>query len=424
MYLRTPKRYTRGQRRSPISLRWLWLWLLTPVVAFVGIQIYQNREVIGPPIHQALYSMVNNAQSGLATAVAPTALPTPDPSERLLRADENWSSGRIEAAIADYQSVLGAVPNDVQPHYRVTLGLLMQGRLEEGLAAAEQTVTADPFSADAWAIRSMAMDWNSRYGEAIASGLRALELNPNSARAMAILAQAYLDNGQTELARSTAENALDIDPNSYEAYRVRAQIYQTVDYDFAAAKADYEQAYQLAPNMPQQVIDMALITASDPSAPDYETAIGMLQDIGELNPQNARVLYWLGYYFYRGQGDPNQALDYLARCADINPKSILCNALLGRVQMALGDNIAAVESLRKAIDLGSTDAYYHLWLGRAYIGTGSCPSAVPYLQQAYDYALDSGLSDVETAAAEDLAECQAPIPGVEITPEATVEAEA
>ena len=50
MYLKTPKRYLRGQKRSPISLRWLWLWLLTPVVVYVGLQIYERRDEVRPPI--------------------------------------------------------------------------------------------------------------------------------------------------------------------------------------------------------------------------------------------------------------------------------------------------------------------------------------------------------------------------------------
>ena len=50
MYLRTPKRYRSGNRRSIISLRWMWLWLLTPIVVFIGIQIYNNRDVLGPPV--------------------------------------------------------------------------------------------------------------------------------------------------------------------------------------------------------------------------------------------------------------------------------------------------------------------------------------------------------------------------------------
>ncbi len=420
MYLRTPKRYSRGQRRSPFSLRWLWLWVLTPIVIYFGIQIYQNRDVISQPIEQALYNVVDNAQSGLATAGAPTPLPTQDPGERLSRADDNWKNGRIEAAISDYESILDATPNQVQPFYRVTLGLLMEGELPDALETAERTVTADPFSADAWAIRAMALDWNGRYGEAIASALHALELDPNSARAMAFLAEAYLDIGNDNQARDTVERALESDPNSYEAYRVSAMIYQSVDFDYDAAKADYQKAFDLAPNLPQQAIDLSQVTAYNPITPDYDTAIAMLNDVIELNPENSRALYWIGNYYYSGQGDPQQGLDFLSRCVEANPDSIDCQGLLGRVQMALNNNLAAIDALQKAIDLGTTNPRHYLWMGRAQIASGNCPAAVPFLQQSYQMAV--GVDDEAAIAAQDnLSECQAAIPGSateEVTPEA------
>lgn len=424
MYLRTPKRYTRGQRRSPISLRWLWLWIVTPIVAFVGIQIYQNIDVIGPPVHQAIYNMVNSAENTLATAAAPTALPTQDPAERLARADGNWQEGRIEAAIQDYQAAVAGAPNDVVAHYRITLGLLMEGQLDDALEAAERTITADPFSSDAWAIRAMALDWNRRYGEAIASGLRALEINPNNARAMAFIAEAYLDSDEPELARSMVESALEIDPNSYEAYRVRAQIAQNWDFDAITAKADFQQAYDLAPNLPQQTIDLSLVTvaasANDATGADYEGAIALLADLLELNPENSRALYWAGYFYYTGQGDPQQASGYLARCVEANPDSIDCQGLLGRVQMATDQNTAAIESLQRAINLGTTSPRHYLWIGRAQIAIGNCPAAIPFLQQSYELAQEQDDSEAITASADNLAECQAPVlDAVETTPEAT-----
>jgi tetratricopeptide (TPR) repeat protein len=423
MYLRTPKRYTRGQRRSPVSLRWLWLWILTPIVVYFGIQIYQNRDIIAPPIQEAISNVVDSAQDSLSTVNAPTPLPTQDPTERLNRADDNWTNGRIEAAISDYQSILASTPNEVQPFYRVTLGLLMEGKLDDALEMAERTVTADPFSADAWSIRAMALDWNGRYGEAIASALRALELNPDSARAMAYLAEAYLDSGNDERARETVERAIEIDPNSYEAYRIRALIYQTVDFDNDAARADFQQAYDLAPNLPQQAIDLSkvLITVI-PDQPDYETPIGILRDVIELNPQNSIALYWLGFYYYSGQGDPQQALDYLSRCTQSNPESIECQGLLGRVQMALNDNASAIEALQRAINLDTPNPRHYLWMGRAHIAMGDCTTAIPFLQKAYEMGTETD-EEAATAAADNLAECQAPIPGLIVTEEATPEVE-
>ncbi|MBZ0285783.1 MAG: tetratricopeptide repeat protein [Anaerolineae bacterium] len=423
MYLRTPKRYRGGQKRSIISLRWLWLWILTPLVVYGGIQIYNNRETIGPPIHDAIYSVVDNAQSGLATAVAPTPFPTQNPSENLTRAEADWRDGRIEAALQGYQNILDAVPNNVQAYYRVTLGLIMEGSEQEALEIAERTVTAGPFASDAWAIRAMALNENGRYGEAIASSLRALELNPDNARAMAFLAEAYKNNENFDLATSTADRAVEIDPDSFEALRARGLIAQDIEFDLFAAKDYYQQAYAAAPNMPYLAVDLARMYYFVDQ--DSELAIATINDIVETNPQNSLALYWLGYFYYNGQGNFSQAAEFLSRCVDSNPQSILCLGLLGRVQLALGNNNAAIESLQLAIDLDTPWPRHYLWMGRAQIAQGNCPAAIPFLEMGYPLAQDSGDDEALTAIQENLTECRANIPGItlpEATAEATVEA--
>jgi tetratricopeptide (TPR) repeat protein len=411
-----------GQRRSPVSLRWLWLWILTPVVVFAGIQIYHRRDELGPPVHQTIYNWVNSAQSGIATARAPTPLPTENPSSKLALAERGWREGRIEAAVDNYQAVLAATPNDVQVHYAVTFGLLMSGRYQQALEVAEETVTADPFSADAWAVRAMALDRMDRYGEAIASALRALDLDPNHARALAFMAEAYLDNQDFELARSTIERALEIAPESFEALRVRGLVAQYIDFDRITAKDYYQQAYDRAPNLPYLAIDLANVLAF--SQQNYDDAIAIVGDIVELNPNNSLALFALGNYYNYGPGNFTLASETLTRCVEANPDSISCNGLLGRVQMSLNNYPNAIQYLQRAIDLGSANSYHYFWMGRAQKAQGQCGSAIPFLQKSLSMAQEQFVSDVIVASEDLLRECQAPVGGeIASTPEATAETE-
>lgn len=421
MYLRTPRRYTKGQRRSPISLRWLWLWILTPIVVFAGVQIYNRRDEFGPPIHQTINTWLENAQSSIATAQAPTPLPTENPGNKLALAESDWREGRIEAAVENYQAALGAIPNDVRAHYYVTLGLLMAGRNQEALEAAEMTVTADPFSTDAWAVRAMALDRVDRYGEAIASALRALDLDPNNARALAFMAEAYLDNQDFELARSTVERALEIDPESFEALRVRGLVAQYLDFDRDAAKLYYQDAYDRAPNLPYLAIDLANVLAFGEQ--NYDDAISIVNDIVELNPQNSLALFALGNYYNYGPGNFSQASETLTRCVEANPQSISCNGLLGRVQMSLDNYPNAIEYLQQAIDLGSSNSYHYFWMGRAQKAQGQCAAAIPFLQKSLAMAQEQLVPDVVTASEDMLRECQVPVGGDVPAPEATAETE-
>ncbi|MCB9452983.1 MAG: tetratricopeptide repeat protein [Anaerolineaceae bacterium] len=413
MHLRTPKRYRRGNKRSPISLRWLWLWILTPIVVYFGIQIYNNLDTIAPPIQQALYNMADSAQSQMATAQAPPPTPTEDPSDAISNADANWSQGRIEAALSDYKRVLDAVPNDVQTYYRYTLGLTMEGRLTDAQAAAEQLVTANPFSSDAWALRAMVLDWSGKPGEAIASALHALELDQNSARAKAFLAEAYYDMGDSEQALDTVNQALELDPQSFEALRVRGLLSWNTDY--LETRQYFSEAYDIAPNMPYLAIDLAQINFA---LQEYDEAIDILRGVVEVNPQNTTALYWLGSYYNAGVGNYAQAAEYLNRCVEADANNINCYYLLGRVQINLEQYAAAAQSLKSAVDQGSSDPRHYLWAGRAQIFNGSCPAAIPYLQKGYDLVTEDTSVEVVQALESDLRDCRAPIAQPEATDEA------
>lgn len=418
MYLRTPKRYRQGQRRSIISLRWLWLWILTPLVVFGGIQLYNQREAFIPQIKAVMSDAVDQAQVSIATVTAPTPLPTENPSTRLAAADAAWMRGAIDEAVNIYREIAGALPNNVGVHYRMTLGLIMSGHLEEGLQAAERTVTADPYDPNAWAIRAMALDWNGRYGEAIASAQRALDLagqdNPDAqARAQAFMAEAYYDLAQYDRALSTVNRALEINPNSYEAYRTRALIVQSTLFDFDAARADLEMANELAPNLPYITMELALIYNRD----DANTAVSMLTELVDLNPQNVNALFRLGALYLNAIGDPHQAIDYLIRCVEADVDNINCHYTLGRAQVRTEQYSAASDSFKKAVDLGSTNPYHYWWAGRAQVLLGSCPAAATYLQTGYQMALDFGNENLIADYEDQMRSCR-----LLAEPEATEEA--
>jgi tetratricopeptide (TPR) repeat protein len=269
----------------------------------------------------------------------------------------------------------------------------MSGHFEEAIAAAEDTITADPFDPSGWAIRAMALDWGGQPALAAASAQRAIELagdeNPQvAARARAFLAEAYFDLEQYDRALSTVNQALETDPNSYEAYRNRALIVQSTQFDFAAAQNDLEIAHDLAPNLPYITIDLALLLARE----DTDASIAILNELVELNPQNTRVLFWLGSQYLNAVGDLPSATDYLSRCVDIDPDNISCHYVLGRAQMRSELYSAASDSFQTALELGSDDPRHYWWAGRALVLNvdGGCPVASPFFQRGYPLAQQSG----------------------------------
>jgi tetratricopeptide (TPR) repeat protein len=411
MYLKTPKQYTGGrrQKRHIISLRWAWLWILTPLVAYGAYYLNENREQYVPMVQEAIAELRESAESSVATVIAPTPLPTEDPAQQMAMTDAAWARGAIEEAISGYRQLQTALPNDVETHYFLTMGLLMNGKNSEALEAAENTVTANPYSPDAWAIRSMALNWTGNSGEAVASALRAVELagtnNPVArARARAFLAEAYLNEGQYERAITMVNQALDDNPDSYEAHRARSQINQQHLFDFVTAMRASQTAFELAPNLPYLAVDLAILHVREGETTE---AIRILNNVVELNPNNTRALFWLGRTYLQDIGDPNEAASYFSRCVDTSPDNIDCYYSLGRSQVRQELYANALTSFEKTIELGTTNPYHIWWAARGHIlANNGCAAAIPYLQQGWEIAQRGTDQTIIDSYVSQMSDCQ------------------
>lgn len=383
MHLHTPKRYRVGrrQRRHLIgSMRWLWLWILTPILVFAGYQVYERRDEFGPPVREFISERVEDAQSGIATVIAPTPLPTTDPTQRIVRADALWSQGAVENALDEYEVAREGAPNDGRVHYQYTYGLLIEGRNDEALRAAEATVTANPFSSDAWAIRAFALTRADRYAEAIASALQALSLDPNNATALAYMALAYLGAGQPGAAEQALNRALEADPENPDVYYVRGLWNLEANYDQFAYQDDLETAHELAPNLPHITVELAW---ADWGLEQADVGFERLTEVVEQNPSNLDALFALGYLQLQTYGDPNKAKDYLERCVAADPTNEPCLDYLATVQLSLADVEGALQTYRQLMNAQPTNSVYYLRAGRTFANANQCTAASPWLQRGY-----------------------------------------
>ncbi|MBI1257291.1 MAG: tetratricopeptide repeat protein [Chloroflexi bacterium] len=408
MYLRTPKRYQTGhKRRHLFSTRFLWLWILAPIIIVGGWLVYQQRDELGPPVREFIANAVDNASGGIATITAPTPLPTTDPADHIVRGDNAWTQGAIEQAISEYRAAVSGAPNDVRVHYRYTYGLLIEGDNAEALSAAEGTVTANPFSADAWAIRALALERNAKYPDAIASALQALSLDSKNANAMAFMAQTYLDAGQPASAEEKANQAIALDPNNAEAHYALGLFNYSSSYLFDTALTEFQTANELAPNLPQMAIHMAW---ANWQLENYDLTEEELQQVITNNPNNLDALYAIGRLQYQIYGDPNKAEDFLSRCVESDPKNSPCLAYLALVKIGLGNSQDAAALYQRIIDIGTTDPLDYLHAGRTYATINDCKSAVPLLRTGYQMEQQAAEPNGDRLAAfqEYMSQCNAP----------------
>ena len=305
MYLRTPKRYRVGKRprRHLFSGKRLFLWLLLALAIGTGIYVVQHETQFGPPVREFVAGVVEQAQGGIATLTAPTPPPTEDPGQQLARADEAWARGAIEGAVADYQGLASALPNDARVHFRVVLGLIMEGQIDEAVRAAENAITANPFSSDMWAVRAHALDRDGQTAKAISSAMQALSIDPENTRALAWMGEAYMSADRADLAQEAIGRALDMSPESVEANYADALLQWQVLYDTALAADRFQTAFEAAPNLPSVAVDRAWFEWGQQN---YDVALELLTDVLELNPENLDALYAIAFLYYQAYGDPNQ----------------------------------------------------------------------------------------------------------------------
>lgn len=403
MYLKTPQRYQSGarRRRPIISLPRLLMYGLAIGLIVVGIGIYENREMLVPEIQGVADDLMSEADQQIRQARATAVPPTEDPQVDLQLGEEAWRRGAMQDAITYYNNAMPSSPNDLTTHYRLSLAYINQGELDSALSAAEDTITANPFAADAWSIHAMALNRLDQSSAAIASALRALELVPESlvaanpdfastrARALAFLAEAYLESGQGERANTTIEQALALEPDSYEALQVNGRIQQEVYFDFGAARENYAAAYELNPNMPYLGVWLARMDTSSTFA-NYESALDVYLSILEQNPSNPTALYDLGSYYLRIEGNPDEARTYYSRCVENHPDNADCHWMMARTlldpESAFYAPEEALRLLQIANELDTQNPFYMWWLARAHNSLGQCELAVPYLNNGYRIA--------------------------------------
>jgi tetratricopeptide (TPR) repeat protein len=187
------------------------------------------------------------------------------------------------------------------------------------------------------------------YKNAIEHFQQAIQKDPKYALAYAGLADSYLLLGSywvetiTE-ARTAAEQALKHDPNLAEAHVSLGQIKLWLNWDWAAARREFEEGIKLNSGSALAHNQYAM----------YLATLGRLSDaIGEVR-----------------------------RALDLDPLSPVVNSDLGWYQLFSGQHADAIAQFKKALDLDANSVAAHRGLGIAYSEAAQHDAAITELKRA------------------------------------------
>ncbi len=233
---------------------------------------------------------------------------------------------------------------------------------------------------------------------------QAIKLDPNFALAYASIADSYNSMGKNAdlppkevlpQAKAAATRALEIDPTLAEAHGALADSLALYDWNWAESEREYGKAFQLDPN----VSYIHLTHGVSYSAPlgKRDEAVAELKRAVELEPLSliTNAIFGLSY-LYAGQND--KALEQGKRTYDLDPNFRFGRQYLGNTYIVLGrydEAIALAEEGLKTSPLSQEDLVI---AGLAYAESGRRREAEQYLDRFKELAKTRYVRTVFTAS--------------------------
>ena len=177
---------------------------------------------------------------------------------------------------------------------------------------------------------------------------QAIQLDPNYALAYATIADSYNSMGKNAdlpprdvlpQAKAAATRALEIDPTLAEAHGALADSLAIYDWNWVQSEREYEKAFQLDPNV-----------------------------------SYIHLTHGVSYFVPLGKGA--EAVAELKRAVELEPLSLITNAIFGFSYVYAGQNDKALEQGKKTYDLDPTFRFGRQYLGYSYITVGRFDDAI------------------------------------------------
>ncbi|HYN07913.1 MAG TPA: protein kinase [Vicinamibacterales bacterium] len=211
---------------------------------------------------------------------------------------------------------------------------------------------------------------------------RAIQKDPSYALAYAGLADSYLLLGSywveaiTE-AKTAAEQALKLDPTLAEAHVSLGQIKLWLDWDWSAARREFEQGISLNPSSALAHNQYAMYLATVGRVSDAIAEVRRALDLDALSPIVNSDLAW--YLLYAGQHA--EAITQFRKTLTLDSNSVSAHRGLGIALSGANQHDEAIAELKRALLLSENSPVVMAHLGAAYAKQGAKPAAMGVLTE-------------------------------------------
>jgi len=327
------------------------LWIALILVGLWVLRGLRNGQIVSP--FEPTPTPTRMAESYVMEARAYSAAgKLDDPSNNT---DTETDSPSINDAIEAYKAALEMDPENAEVWIELariqaySSSMLRNDyerrtRLEEALDSANRALELDPDNSTMHAIRAFVLDWlafnptitneesQALLVQAEREASRAYQIEPDNALALAYYAEILADQQRWQQAAEYAAQAVELDPNSMDTHRVYGYVLETLA-QYNSAIQQYQEAAKIAPNMTFLYIR-------------------------------------IGQNYREGIRNPDRALEYFDRAANINAQLGVQNPMpyieIAKTYTQQGQFFAAGINAEKALKLDPTNAHTYGQLGLIY----------------------------------------------------------
>ena len=288
-------------------------------------------------LSEALNSLRNYATSLQYLEVASQLYPT-DPAPIRLRAETLNFAGRTDEALALYDQLIAANPNDGDAIVGKARVYNYANRLPEAETTYRQALTVQPSNYQAQVELADVLGRRGNYPESIQNYAMAIQGNPNDLTSRIELARVQRYAGRDADAEATLTQVLSADDRNVEALTERG-ILRGVQGSYAPAIADLQTALQIAPTNQTALLGLAEVQGY---AGQYEASIAGYRSVLAGDPNNEKARTELGQVLSYS-GDNTGAIKELDAVLAKNPTNMV--TLLAKADV-LGRSNRTAEAVR------------------------------------------------------------------------------
>jgi tetratricopeptide (TPR) repeat protein len=342
--------------------------------------------------------------------------------------------GKLDLATEQFKKAVELDPRSFETNHNLGESYVRSGKVSEAAPFLEKAQQIDPSSYDNGYDLSLVYLQTGRLKEA-RQLIQALLKRKNTAELHNLLAEVEEKDGKFVEAANEYEAAAHMDPSEsnlfdwgselllHRTLGPAVEVFQQASVRYPAsqrmvvglgmalyARGNYDDAVRsllkaadLNPSEPNCYFFLSKAYDSSPSQADEVTQ--RFRRFAELQPSNARALYYYAMSLWKGKRAQDPSLDLhqieslLTKSLALDPKLAEAHLQLGNLYSDQNKYAEAIPEYKRALELNSdlADAYYRL--GQAYVRTGEKDRAQEQFQ-VYQKIREQHLADLDKQRAE------------------------